>query len=197
MAHRVVLPLQSLPTGIRLLAADEPWPNTPSTSASPAQPSSNASTSREPVSHSDTVEDVARLAQGIRDALVQFEERLQKQREAWRQSAIELGSLIAAQFFRQSVDRGTFPWSEMIDEMTATLEGASIQVRLHPADWECWQHGQPGEPSPSRIRVSADPQLRRGECLVESDVEVRLLSLADYLRSARERLLREWERDPI
>ncbi|MCX7700782.1 MAG: FliH/SctL family protein [Gemmataceae bacterium] len=137
------------------------------------------------------------MADKLHRALDDFSRQIASRREAWRQGAVELGILVAAHFLKHSVESGTFPWSDVIDEMTATLTGTPLEVRLHPTDLEVWQRAGHEPALPPGVRLVADGQLRRGECLVASDIEVRLHSLADRLRSARETLLREWERDPI
>lgn len=205
MTHQVSVHLRARPTRVRLLGPDEPWPPPPSSApplnesaavdarAAAASPRSLASSVEAP----NPVEDLARLADKLHRALNDFSRQMHSHREAWRQGAVELGILVAAHILKHSVESGTFPWSVVIDEMTATLTGTPVEVRLHPTDLEIWQRAQPEAALPPGVCLVADGQLRRGECLVASDLEVRLHSWADRLRSARETLLREWERDPI
>jgi flagellar biosynthesis/type III secretory pathway protein FliH len=196
MIHQFSLRFQALPTRVRLLQKGETWPVLPE--RLPAPPSVNTSPMLSaPQTPPAGLEEFAQLTNRIQQALTEVENKLREQREAWRQAAIELATVLASHFLQQQVEQGHFPWPDLVHEMIQSLEGATVRVRLNPDDWSAWQSHAPSAIRFQEIAVVEDPRLRRGECLVETDTEVRWHSLAERMRAIREVLLRDWSRDPI
>lgn len=192
MPHRLVLRLDRPPIVVRLLGPAEPWPDVPA--RTPPQ-QTTLLPAKAPVS-SDK-ETLQRLAESIHQALVLAAKSLDQQKEIWRQAAIELATLLATHFLQRSVEIGQFPWPALINEMIQSSQGATWKVRLHPEDLQALKTHGKDLSEITEVSIVPDGQLRRGECLVETDTEVRFHSMTERLRAARELLLRDWNRDPI